>query len=274
MRTLKSFHWLIALCVSLMLVSACSTGKAVDETNPAETAVVEDLYKQAQGSLESGLYETASQQFDDIERLHPYSVWAKRASLMSAYALYKNEDYDRAVVALDRFIQLHPADERVDYAYYLKAMSYYDQISDVRRDQKMTRLALDNLQEIVNRFPDSQYARDARLKIDLTIDHLAGQEMEIGRYYLRQRIYNAAIRRFKTVVDEYQTTTHTAEALYRLTESYMALGLVSEAKRNAAILGHNYPGSEWYQDAYDLVNKGEVNQEPGLFSKAWNSMTN
>ncbi|MBK67397.1 MAG: outer membrane protein assembly factor BamD [Rickettsiales bacterium] len=262
--------------VAVFLLSACSSSDQppFPDNELENAAPVEELFKEAQDALDEGLYRTAAQKFDDIERIYPFSVWAKRAMLMSAFAYYENEDYDRALIGLERFIRLYPVDERTDYAYYLKAMCYYEQISDIRRDQKMTEMALSNLMAVIDRFPESQYARDARLKIDLTFDHLAGKEMEIGRYYMKQKIYNAAIRRFQKVVREYQTTTHVAEALYRLVEANMALGLKEEAKKNAAILGHNYPGSAWYEDAYVLVNEGEVNSEGGFFSKAWHSVVN
>ena len=173
---------------------------------------------------------------------------------MSAFAAYKDKSYDEAVLALDRFIQLHPGNEDIDYAYYLKALSFYEQISDVARDQMMTELALESLNTLITRFPDSRYARDATLKRDLTLDHLAGKEMEIGRYYLARGYVNAGINRFRSVVKEYQTTTHVPEALHRLVESYMTLGLKSEATRVAAVLGHNYPGSKWYEDSYKILD--------------------
>ncbi len=261
-----------------VFLTHCSSTDGVEAPEPVETEEinepVEDLFLEAQKSLDDELYRTAVRQFDDIERNHPYSVWAKRAMLMSAYASYQNEDYDRAIIALERFIQLHPADERVDYAYYLKAMCYYEQISDVRRDQKMTELALNHLLAVIKRFPGSDYAKEARLKIDLTFDHLAGREMEIGRYYLDRKVYNAAIKRFQKVVREYQTTTHVAEALYRLVEVNLAIGLTAEATKNAAILGHNYPGSEWYEDAYNLLESGSTNDQNGFFGKAWDSIVN
>jgi outer membrane protein assembly factor BamD len=172
---------------------------------------------------------------------------------MGAYALYQANKYDEAVVALDRFIQLHPGNRDAAYAYYLKALCYYVQITDVERDQKDTEQALKALDEVTRRFPDSKYARDARLKLDLTRDHLAGKEMTIGRWYERQQQYLAAINRFRKVVDDYQTTTHVPEALHRLTECYLALGLVDEARATAAVLGHNFPGSEWYSDSYALL---------------------
>jgi outer membrane protein assembly factor BamD len=172
---------------------------------------------------------------------------------MTGYAHYKNLKYDEAVLALDHFIELHPGDENAAYAYYLKALCFYEQISDVGRDQKMTEMALDSLQQVVQRFPESKYSKDAALKIDLTRDHLAGKEMEIGRYYLERRQYQAAINRFQTVVTKYQTTTHVPEALHRLVECNLALGLLDEAHKNAAILGHNYPSSSWYKDTFRLL---------------------
>ena len=191
--------------------------------------------------------------FDEVDRQHPYSVWATKAQLMSAYALYQTNKYDEAIISLDRFIQLHPSNRDTPYAYYLKALSYYEQISDVGRDQKMTELAMRMLNEVMVRFPKSTYAQDSKLKIDLTRDHLAGKEMEIGRYYERKGQYLAAINRFKIVTEKYQTTTHVPEALHRLTESYLALGIVDQAKETAAILGHNFPGSEWYVDTYEII---------------------
>ena len=177
---------------------------------------------------------------------------------MSAYALYQTNKYDEAIISLDRFIQLHPSHRDAPYAYYLKALSYYEQISDVGRDQKMTELAMRMLNEVMVRFPKSNYAQDARFKIDLTRDHLAGKEMAIGRYYERKGQYLAAINRFKIVTEKYQTTTHVPEALHRLTESYLALGIVDQAKETAAILGHNFPGSEWYVDTYEIIENKKI----------------
>jgi outer membrane protein assembly factor BamD len=177
---------------------------------------------------------------------------------MSAYALYQTNKYDEAIISLDRFIQLHPSHRDAPYAYYLKALSYYEQISDVGRDQKMTELAMKMLNEVMVRFPKSNYAQDAKFKIDLTRDHLAGKQMEIGRYYERKGQYLAAINRFKIVTEKYQTTTHVPEALHRLTESYLALGIVDQAKETAAILGHNFPGSEWYVDTYEIIENKNI----------------
>ena len=229
---------------------------------------VEKLYNKALNELELRKYSDAAKAFDEVDRQHPYSIWATKAQLMSAYAHYQNNDYVDAIIFLDRFIQLHPSNSDVSYAYYLKALCYYEQISDVGRDQKMTELAMRSLIEVVTRFPNSKYANDAKLKIDLTQDHLAGKEMEIGRYYEKQGLYLAAINRFKIVTDKYQTTTHVPEALHRLTESYLGLGLVEQAKKTAAILGHNFPGSEWYVDSYELVENKKF-RKPDSRGGSW-----
>ena len=238
-------------------LSACGlTDPAVEQPTYQEQPI-EQLYNDAMAKLDAKDWKAAATAFEEVERQHPYSIWATKALLMSAYAYYENNKYDEAIIALDRFIELHPGHRDIAYAYYMKGLSYYEQINDIGRDQRMTELAMQNLREVVNRFPESKYARDARLKIDLTVDHLAGKDMEIGRYYLRQRQYNAAINRFQRVVDQYQTTTHVPEALHRLVEAYTALGLSREAKKVAAVLGHNFPGSQWYMDSYRLVG-GDV----------------
>jgi outer membrane protein assembly factor BamD len=190
---------------------------------------------------------------------------------MAAFGYYQRNEYDDAIVALDRFIQLHPSNRDTPYAYYLKALSYYEQISDVERDQKMTESALKTLEELIARYPDSKYARDAKVKLDLTYDHLAGKTMEIGRYYLRRGYYLAAVNRFKSVVDNYQTTTHVPEALHRLVEAYLALGLEEEARKSAAVLGHNFPGSEWYIDSYELVELKRVRESDRPWYAFWGS---
>lgn len=219
---------------------------------------VDELYNEAQDLLESGNPRGAAKAFEEVERQHPYSQWATRAQLMACYAFYEANEYDEAVAAAERFIDLHPGHPDVPYAYYLIGISYYEQISDVGRDQKMTEDALQALDELIRRFPNSKYSQDAGLKADLARDHLAGKEMSIGRYYLRRGQYVAAINRFRSVVDRYQTTTHVPEALHRLTEAYLALGVVQEAERNAAVLGYNFPSSPWYQDSYALLNGGAV----------------
>ena len=237
-----------ALLASLAL-AACASN---DETAYVERPV-EDLYNDAVDALDVGEFAQASQLFDEVERQHPYSIWATKAQLMSAYAHYERQEYDDAVLGLDRFIQLHPGNRDIAYAYFLKALGYYEQISDIGRDQKTTELAMEALDEVIRRFPQSTYARDARLKHDLTRDHLAGKEMEVGRFYLKRGHYIAAINRFRNVVEQYQTTTHAPEALHRLAEAYSALGVDTEARDVAAVLGYNFPGSNWYADSYAVV---------------------
>ena len=242
---------LAAIAIAALALASCAEKKDDYVERP-----VEDLYNSAMDELLDADYTKAAKDFDEVDRQHPYSVWATKAQLMSAYALYQQGKYDESIVAADRFIQLHPGHRDVAYAYYLKALDYYIQIADVGRDQKTTQQAMNALGEVVRRFPDTQYARDARLKMDLARDHLAGKEMEIGRWYESRGDYLAAINRFKRVIDDYQTTTHVPEALERLTECYLALGLTDEARRTAAVLGYNYPGSHWYEDTYALVTNG------------------
>ncbi|MGD9649930.1 MAG: outer membrane protein assembly factor BamD [Dongiaceae bacterium] len=237
--------------VILFVLAGCSI-------TPEEPKYVEkpaeELYNAARDSLAKKKYSQAAREFDEVDRQHPYSSWATQAQLMGAYSLYQANKFDEALAGLDRFIQLHPGNESIAYAYYLRALCYYEQIADIRRDQGLTRNALANLREVVRRFPETDYARDAQLKIDLTLDHLGGQEMEIGRFYQKRGLHLAAINRFRKVIEEYQTTAHLPEALHRLTESYLAIGLREEAKKNAAVLGYNFPGSDWYADSYKLLN--------------------
>jgi outer membrane protein assembly factor BamD len=262
-----------ALVVALALpvgLAACAS----DEPEYVERPVGE-LYNRAMDQLLDEQYEDAAQTFDEVERQHPYSTWASKAQLMAGYAHYLNDSYTEAVNALDRFIELHPGNRDIAYAYYLKALSYYEQIADVRRDQAMTRQARNALQEVVNRFPNTRYARDARLKLDLTEDHLAGAEMVVGRYYLDRGHYLAAIKRFRRVIEDYQTTTHVPEALHRLVEAYMALGVIDEAQATAAVLGHNYPGSDWYADSYELLTGRDVTPErddDSWISRVWDQV--
>ncbi len=248
---------LAALLSSATLLSACaSTGG-----NQGDTAYVardvESLYRAAKERLDRGDLKLAAGLFDEVERQHPYSPWARRAQLMSAFAYYADRDYTKAIASAQRFLSIHPGNRDAPYAYYLMGMSYYEQISDVERDQAITRQALAALTEVVRRYPRSPYAADARLKIDLANDHLAGKEMEIGRFYERSGLWLAAQLRFRNVTEKYQTTSHTPEALFRLTETALALGIPEEAQRYSAVLGANYPGSEWYERAYDLMQKYE-----------------
>ena len=260
MRCLPLLRWL-GVTALICLLGACGGGKKeVYIEKP-----VDDLYNKAMDELVEERYATAARTFQEVESQHPYSVWATKGQLMAAYALYEGGNYGEAIIAAERFIQLHPGNRDIAYAYYLKAISYYVQIVDIGRDQKTTELALRALDDVVRRFPDSKYARDAKLKLDFTRDHLAGKEMEIGRYYLKRGYYLAALNRFKRVIDSYQTTTHVPEALERLVECDLALGLTEEARENAAVLGHNYPGSDWYLDAYALVTSGS----PATPAKGW-----
>ena len=245
------------LAVSAVALSGCA-GRG-GNTNSRETAYVardvETLYNTAKARLDRGDLTVAAALFDEVERQHPYSPWARRAQLMSAFAYYASRDYNQSIQAATRFISIHPGNRDAPYAYYLIAMCYYEQISDVTRDQAITLQAQRAMNEIIRRYPRSEYAADARIKLDLVNDHLAGKEMEIGRFYERSGHWLAAQYRFREVVETYQTTSHTAEALYRLTETSLALGLPSEAQRYAAVLGANYPGNEWYQKAYDLMQE-------------------
>ena len=248
-----------------MIVAGCSTQNKEYVERP-----VEELYNQALDQVDKKLYSEAIASFDEVERQHPYSVWATKGQLMSAYVSYLANRYDDAVLSLDRFIQLHPTNRDVAYAMYLKGLSYYEQISDVSRDQKVTELSLNSFKELITRFPKSKYARDAQVKIDLAYDHLAGKEMEIGRYYHQQRQYLAAINRFRKVVEAYQTTTHVPEALHRLTEAYLALGVLEEARKTASVLGHNFPGSEWYVNSYEVLENKKINPEKDIpWWKLW-----
>ena len=230
-------------------LATVTTGCAGGSGGPRDTAYVardvETLYSSAKERLDAGNAQIAAALFDEVERQHPYSPWARRAQLMSAFSYYVARDYTKSIQSAQRFLS--------PYAYYLIALSYYEQISDVTRDQKTTELALAALREVERRFPQSEYASDARLKIDLVNDHLAGKEMEIGRFYERSGKWTAAQIRFQNVIDTYQTTSHAPEALYRLTETSLALGIPQEAKKYAAVLGANYPGSKWYEKAYELV---------------------
>lgn len=222
---------------------------------------VEQIYNDAWKKIDNRDWNGAAKQFDEVERQHPYSIWARRAMLMSAFCYYQANKYTDAINAADQYIQLHPGSHEVAYAFYLKAMSLYEQITDVGRDQSNTEQALTALQDVVQRFPNTEYARDASLKVDLTLDHLAGKEMAVGRYYLRAGDYIGAINRFRTVVERYQRTSQIAEALERLTEAYYALGVYDEAKTAAAVLGANYPGSPWYDDAYTLLVTHQMKPE-------------
>ena len=252
------------LILSSVILTGCSSGKknsGMEFDNKDAELPVEEVYNKAADELEAKKYQAAVEGFENVERLHPYSIWATKAQLLVAFAHYKSNQYDNALLSLDRFISLHPANKDISYAYYLKALCYYEQISDVARDQEMTQLALNAFKELLARFPASNYSKDGKLKLDLIYDHLAGKEMEIGRYYHKQSYYLAAINRFKSVVEQYQTTTHVAEALHRLTECYRAIGLSKEAQRTAAVLGFNFPESNWYTDSYKMLTQGNLQKK-------------
>jgi outer membrane protein assembly factor BamD len=269
----------LLFCVAVPLLGGC--GDSDKDKNTGPTPPVEVLYNNGLDALNTRRYSAANDQFNTLEQNYPFSSWAVNAQIMQAYSQYLQNKYSDAIATLDRFIQLHPAHRDIAYIYYLRALCYYEQIADIERDQKGTDQAMAALQEVVTRFPNTPFANDARLKIDLCRDHLAGKEMEIGRYYQKQHLYQAAIGRFQRVVDEFQTTAHVPEALERIVEIYLALGLRDQAKKTAAVLGYNDPGSEWYQDAYSkLAAAGEVseglptpsNGSGGFFGRAWHAL--
>lgn len=256
-RTALRTLTMAAALVAALALAACGRD---DEANYVDQPV-DTLYNNALDALGRSEYRAAARGFEEVDRQHPYSVWATKAQIMAAFAYYQGNRYDDAIIALDRFIQLHPGHRDVAYAYYLKALCYYEQIADIGRDQRITQQALDALAEVVTRFPDTPYARDARLKVDLAIDHLGGKEMEVGRFYQRQRQYVGAINRYRSVLEKFQQTTHVQEALHRLVECYIALGIADEAQMAAAVLGHNYPGSDWYADSFLLLKGVDLRPE-------------
>jgi outer membrane protein assembly factor BamD len=271
---------LLAVTALLPLLSGC--GSKNETAKEAPVGPVEGIYNNGVDALNARRFSSADDQFAAVEQNYPYSSWAVNAQLMAGYSQYLQNKYTDALGTLDRFIQLHPAHRDIAYAYYLRALCYYEQIADIQRDQKGTEQAMNALREVVTRFPDTAYARDAKLKIDLCFDHLAGKEMEIGRFYQKQHLYEAAIGRFQRVVDDFQTTNHVPEALARLTEVYLSLGLKDQARKTAAVLGYNYPGSEWYDASYaQLVGDGVGRpgggprgdgEQPGFFSRAWHAV--
>lgn len=236
-----------------LVVASCQRNRPTSAAyveRPAET-----IYSEAVAMMDRSRYTEAAEQFDEVERQHPYSEWARRSMLMAAYANYQANNYEETISDAQRFLSLHPGSRSAPYAYYLIAISHFEQIRDVGRDQLTTQQAMEALEQVVRRYPTSRYAADARLKIDMTRDHLAGKEMDIGRYYLRRGFHLAAINRFRNVVENYETTSHTPEALHRLVEAYVALGVDEEATQVAAVLGYNFPGSQWYEDTYRLMTR-------------------
>ncbi|SIS68332.1 Beta-barrel assembly machine subunit BamD [Roseivivax lentus] len=263
-RTVKTA--LVAGCLLLSL-SGCgavnSVGSSVGnffraaEPNPAnqplENFTAQQIFERGEFELDRGRPEDAAEFFAEVERLYPYSEFAKRALIMQAFAYHQDRDYENSRSAAQRYIDFYPLDDDAAYAQYLLALSYYDQIEEVGRDQGLTFQALQALRTVIERYPESEYARSSILKFDLAFDHLAGKEMEIGRYYLKRQHYAAAVNRFRVVVEDFQTTTHTPEALHRLVEAYLSLGLTDEAQTAGAILGYNYQSTEWYEDSFALL---------------------
>lgn len=239
----------LAAFLAVAVLAACSRGQEVN----IEDQSAEEIFNRAEYQLEVGRADDAAVFFGEVERLYPYSELAKRALIMQAFAYRRDKDYENSRASAQRYIDFYPADEDAAYAQYLLALSYYDQIDDVGRDQGLTFQALQSLRTVIERYPDSEYARSSILKFDLAFDHLAAKEMEIGRYYLKRKHYAAGINRFRVVVEQFQTTTHTPEALYRLVESYLSLGLTNEAQTAGAILGYNFQSSPFYDDAYKLL---------------------
>ncbi|WP_253713747.1 outer membrane protein assembly factor BamD [Bradyrhizobium sp. WD16] len=244
-----------------MSLGGCGTGNIMDKffskdenfvEEPADKLYNEGLYLMNEKKDIKG----ATKKFEEVDRQHPYSTWARKSLLMSAYASYESGDYDSAIGSASRYISLHPGTPDAAYAQYLIAASHYDQIPDISRDQGRTEKAMNALEEVIRKYPDSEYANSAKKKLEAARDQLAGKEMAVGRYYMDKRDFTAAINRFKLVVTQYQTTRHVEEALARLTEAYMAIGVVGEAQTAAAVLGHNFPDSKWYKDAYNLVKSG------------------
>jgi len=259
---MANFARLGLIAALAITVTACQ-GSRKEELAYIERPA-ELIYNEGIEQFDRNRYDNAALFFDEVERQHPYSEWARRAMMMAAYANYQSNDYDAAISTAERYIALYPGGQTTAYAYYLIALCHYERILDVGRDQSSTRAAMDALTQVTRRYPQTDYARDARLKIDLTLDHLAGKEMDVGRWYLRQGHDLAAINRFKRVVEEYGTTSHVPEALHRLVEAYVALGILDEAREVAAVLGYNYPGSVWYEDTYDLLaDQGMVDRRSG-----------
>ncbi|MEM1315495.1 MAG: outer membrane protein assembly factor BamD [Pseudomonadota bacterium] len=270
----------LAALAAVLALAACSNPFSDDAPDPnadpfaGQTAAA--IYAQGEQRLNDGDEVGAAETFEELERVHPYSEWAKRAMIMAAFSYYQGQEFDRAISAAERYLSFFPSDPDAAYAQYIVGMSHYDQIVDVQRDQGSTRRALQELEEVVRRYPDSEYAREARLKIDLARDQLAGQEMLIGRYYLGQGNYIAAINRFKAVLTFYQTTSQAPEALHRLVEAYLSLGIEGEARTAAAVLGFNFPGSPWYEASFALMQGADIapfEDEESWISRAFRRVT-
>jgi outer membrane protein assembly factor BamD len=256
-RKARMVFVMLPVLASPLLISACASDKDIDlatyveQTDPADV-----LYNQGLANMNAGRLKEASKKFDAIDRQHPYSEYGRKALVMGAFADYRQGKYEEAINAGKRYVQLYPTDPDAAYAQYIVGLSYFRQIRDVTQDQKESRRAIEAMEEVVQRWPDSEYVEDAKTKIRFARDQLAGKEMQVGRYYLERREYIAAVKRFRFVVENYSNTRHVEEALARLTEAYYAMGLTSEAQTAAAVLGHNYPDSEWYKDSYALLQSG------------------
>lgn len=233
------------------VLAACASEKVMPEKS------VEQLYNEAMDFVDQENYPKAIALFDEVERQHPYSAWAAKAQIMTAYLYYKQPKYNDAVLAINRFLSLHPGNRYAPYAYYLKGMCYYEQITDATRSQEAAEQAYEAFNRLIVLYPETDYAKDAVGKMRLSVNQMAAKEMAVGRYYLKQGKYGAALNRFADVVRDYSNTEQVEEALYRLTETYLILGLDEEAKRSAAVLGYNYPSSSWYKKAYDLIQKNK-----------------
>jgi outer membrane protein assembly factor BamD len=260
----------ILLFATCCLLVSCTTNPEIEEQVEQAADI---LYQDALKTAVDGEPKDAASKFEEVERQHPYSELATRAQIMAAWSFYKANQYSRATAALDRFIELNPADPLVDYAFYLKALCFYEQIVDVERDAEMTRLALNAFEELVRRYPKSNYARDGQLKIDLTKSHLAGKEMAVGRFYLKREQYVAALRRFDTVVKRYDTSNQVPEALYRTAEIYYALGLADQSERIYQVAKYNYPGSIWTSRLTILREKPEKPKARGLVERSVDLIT-
>jgi outer membrane protein assembly factor BamD len=270
-REYRALAWFFALALLVIPLGACSSFGDWFSSGAADKVLddpADKLYNEALFLLnEKRDFKMAAKRFEEVDRQHPYSEWARKALLMSAYAHYEGRDYDDAISSAKRYVTLHPGSPDAAYAQYVIASSYFDQIPDVSRDQGRTEKAMQSLEEVMRKFPNTEYAASAKKKLDIARDQLAGKEMEVARYYLNKKDFTGAINRFKVVVTQYQTTRHVEEALTRLTEAYMALGIVDEAQTAAAVLGHNFPDSRWYKDAYNLVRAGGV--EPSENQGSW-----
>lgn len=263
-RGLKQAVW---TGLALVALSGCSIFSQDESERPLDSFSAEELYRQGEFTLEDGSEGDAAALFGEVERLYPYSEWSRRALVMQAYAYHLDQDYEAARGSAQRFLNIYPADEDAAWAQYLLALSYYDQIDDVGRDQGLTFQALQSLREVIETYPDSEYARSAILKFDLAFDHLAAKEMEVGRFYLKRGHYVAAVNRFRVVVENFETTSQTPEALHRLVESYLSLGLTDEAQTAGAILGHNFQSTDWYQDSFALLTGRGL--EPEAKGDSW-----